>query len=72
MDPARQTRLRADRINKRIQKAYKELADLQNSCPHTNVTRTPKANTGNYDPSADRYWYEFKCPDCGKFWIKDQ
>lgn len=42
------------------------------SCQHPSATRTARANTGNYDPSADCYWYEFRCPDCGKFWTEDQ
>lgn len=68
MDPMKQIRLRAGRINKRIEKAQKELLDLQSSCPHTNHTKKHGANTGNYDPSADCYWTDFKCPDCGKWW----
>lgn len=46
--------------------------DLQNQCNHVNVDKTYKGNSGNYDPSANSYWIEFKCSDCGKFWTEDQ
>ena len=42
------------------------------TCKHPNLEKTHKSNTGNYDPSADSYWIEFKCPDCNKFWMEDQ
>ena len=44
----------------------------QNSCTHPGATRTPRANTGNYDPGCDSYWMECVCPDCGKRWQEDQ
>lgn len=59
-------------IDKNIKKYYKKLKELQEECPHTNVDKKYKGNTGNYDPSCDIYWIEFKCPDCGKFWTVEQ
>ena len=49
-----------------------QLATLQELCQHPNVEKTYKGNTGNYDPSADSYWIEWKCPDCKKYWMTDQ
>ena len=46
--------------------------NLQNECEHPNVTKTAKADTGNFCPQDDSYWYEFRCPDCGKFWTEPQ
>ena len=46
--------------------------ELQALCKHPDVTKKMCSNTGNYDPSADSYWYECKCPDCGKRWNEDQ
>lgn len=46
--------------------------ELQAVCTHPSVTKKACSNTGNYDPSADSYWYECKCPDCGKQWNEDQ
>ena len=34
--------------------------------------RFHKGDTGNYDPTCDRYWDECKCPDCDKFWMEDK
>jgi hypothetical protein len=59
-------------IEKNIDKCTQKLYDLQDECPHTNVDKKYKANTGNYDPSADSYWIELSCPDCGKWWMEDQ
>lgn len=74
----RQPRTRAGIIKKaaflrwQIVSAEQDLRTLQAACPHTQVTKVAKSNTGNYDPSVDSYWYEFSCPDCGKWWTEDQ
>lgn len=39
-------------------------------CPHESLLKKHRANTGNYDPSANSYWTEFTCLDCGKFWTE--
>lgn len=49
-----------------------KLVRLQASCKHPAVTKEPGADTGNYDPGMDRYWYDCKCPDCGKIWTEPQ
>jgi hypothetical protein len=59
-------------LKKRMLKLCKDIEDLQTLCTHPNATHTNKANTGNYDPSADSYWTEHKCPDCEHYWQTDQ
>lgn len=46
----------------------KRLKDLQESCPHPNLSFVNKCDVGNYDPSSDCYWTEYYCPSCGKAW----
>jgi hypothetical protein len=58
-------------IQAKINELEEQLQSLRESCTHPNVVKTHKADTGNYDPSTDCYWTEFKCPDCGKFWVKE-
>ena len=60
--------IRRERIEKKLDKLTKELIALREECQHPNVEVKHRANVGNYDPSADSYWTEHKCPDCGKFW----
>lgn len=64
-------RLAAKNIEDRKTRLISELKELQNFCTHPDVEKKYASNTGNYDPSADFYWIEFRCPDCGKFWSKD-
>lgn len=49
-----------------------DFAKLQATCTHPNLEKTYKSNTGNYDPTADSYWIEFRCPDCRARWNEDQ
>ncbi len=62
-----------------IKGLYKKLFEIQLKiesyqlkCKHINTIKTPRANTGNYDPNDDRYWFDCKCNDCNKFWTEDQ
>lgn len=71
MTPA-QVKRRLKTIQKNQDKWKLAEKDLQDSCPHVNVDKKYKGNSGNYDPSADSYWIEYRCPDCGKFWTEDQ
>ena len=59
-------------IEKKQEKWELEEKKLQDLCTHPVATENHRSNTGNYDPSADSYWIEYKCPDCDKFWIKEQ
>lgn len=45
---------------------------LQEECTHPSLSKIAKGSSGNYDPSNDCWWYECKCPDCGKYWHEDQ
>ena len=55
-----------------INDAKDVIRDLQKACSHENATFVNKGSTGNYDPSADAYWREHYCPDCGKQWFTDK
>jgi hypothetical protein len=65
-------RREADKINKKIREWQHRKDILQMTCQHEKVKKIPRANTGNYDPSQDCYWYECHCPGCDKFWMEDQ
>jgi hypothetical protein len=45
---------------------------LQAACKHQKHVKVAHANTGNYDPSADYYWYRIECLSCGKRWEEEQ
>ena len=59
-------------LHRKQVKLYEDLGHLQSLCEHPNVQKKHKGNTDNYDPQADRYWTEWTCPDCRKFWNTDQ
>ena len=68
-----------DRIVRRRQnidllaEIVREMRDkMQGNCLHPDVDKKYCGSTGNYDPSADGYWIDWSCPDCGKFWRTDQ
>jgi hypothetical protein len=46
-------------------------AENERVCKHPpkRLIKTHWSNTGNYDPSYNSYWTDFKCQVCGKFWI---
>jgi len=49
-----------------------KICELQEICQHPNVLKKHRGDTGNWDRGSDKYWIEFECPDCGKFWTEDQ
>jgi hypothetical protein len=55
-------------LYKQRENVDKKIKSYQDKCKHLNVNVIYRASTGNYDPSNDVYWMEFKCPDCDKFW----
>jgi hypothetical protein len=61
-----------DALEKQINILENKKEKLMNKCKHNNAVREYKGNTGNYDPSRDSYWIEYRCYDCGKFWTTDQ
>lgn len=67
-----QVRRRFKAIQKHQDKWKLAEKELQAACLHVNVDEKYKGNSGNYDSSADSYWIEYRCPDCGKFWTKEQ
>ncbi len=58
-------------IQEEIQRLVNKIVVLQNKCSHEGAMKTPRADTGCYDPSFDQYWMECKCERCGKFWHED-
>lgn len=62
------------RHQKKLAKHYKAIQEIQTACPHPAEHLTVKygANTGNYDPSEDCYWGDYKCQYCGKSWMGEQ
>ncbi len=58
-------------LRKEIDKIYKRIHRLQESCKHKHVTKKHGSNTGNYDPTQDCYWTDFTCLDCDKRWTED-
>lgn len=63
---------KVQRIIEKREDLLKQLMVLQEECTHPNVHKKGGSNTGNYDPSADAYWWTFNCPDCIKYWREDQ
>lgn len=63
---------KAQRLTAQIKGLQEELARVQKYCKHKRATKIARANTGNYDPMDDRYWYECECPTCLLTWYEDQ
>ena len=55
-----------------IEKCRVRIEKIRDRCPHTNKAVKHCGDTGNYDPTADCYWDENTCPDCGKRWDSNQ
>jgi hypothetical protein len=49
-----------------------KIKKYQEKCKHENVIKVAKADTGNWCPVDDEYWYECRCPDCDKRWTEPQ
>lgn len=71
MDEQKKIKNRVEKIKQKIEQLSFELADIREQCKHPNLITKHGADRGNYDPSLDRYWIDYKCPDCGKFWTQD-
>lgn len=67
---SKQVRRKYNLIIKRMNKATEDMRQLQKDCQHDNVKQEYKSDTGNYDPSMDMYWVEFRCEDCQAFWVE--
>jgi len=49
-----------------------ELLNLSKECPHLDLTYKYDGSSGNWDRSADIYYIDWKCQDCGKSWVTSQ
>jgi hypothetical protein len=56
------------KYKEKINDLYSKIDEIQEKCIHEHKNVIDKSDTGNYDPSEDIYWSEFKCLDCGKSW----
>ena len=65
----RRKRITIENKEKTLHEQRKQLQEL---CQHPNVDKKYGSNTGNYDPSCDAYWIDWRCPDCDKRWITEQ
>jgi len=68
----KQIKKRLEEIKKKYQLARLEELKLQTACPHADLTYVYLGSTGNYDPSADSTWIDWKCSDCEKQWRTPQ
>ena len=57
-------------LERRLTTVQNDLAVLRTQCPHADVKRTPKSDTGNWCAADDRYWVACECLDCGKHWTE--
>ena len=56
------------KLQKKIVESQLKIYQLQDVCPHENVTSKYGANTGGYDgPNFDVYWIDVTCKDCGQW-----
>lgn len=61
------------RLNDKISLLRAEIKVIQDDlCGHVNHTKKYDGNSGNYDPSADSYWIDWECKDCGKMMTTPQ
>lgn len=45
-----------------------KIEKIQSKCPHTKLEKKYGSNTGNLSELDDRYWIDYFCPNCKKFW----
>lgn len=66
LDDVKKIRAEIDKLEDVIEKIQDEV------CKHPNVIKTSGFSTVGYDLNSDRYWYDYDCPDCGKYWRVEQ
>lgn len=66
------TKKNVERLDGLIEKLVAEREQAREKCRHNNTVHRFFSDTGNYDPTQDCYWIEFRCYDCGKVWTEDQ
>lgn len=62
------------KLEKELSKINKKIQEIREKCPHPDKTleKINIGDTGNYDPSSDRYYSNFFCARCGERWTEDQ
>jgi len=65
-------RARYSELKFQYEALHNAFSNLQKVCKHKNTLTTYDSDTGNYDRSQDKYWIEYKCYDCGKYWETPQ
>lgn len=62
-----------EEYEKQISELYAKIQAIQNECSHpkAGLKETRKGDSGNYDPTQDRYWTEYNCGLCKKHWVVD-
>ena len=61
------------KLNSELDVIKAKIKILQDQCTHPKEALWEKyqSNTGNYDPTCDCYWIEYRCGICDKFWTKE-
>ena len=73
MIPPKQIKNKVTRLNKKLQNIQNQILELQEMCDHSgDLIYEYHGSSGNYDPSNNGYWIEWRCHDCGKFWTTTQ
>lgn len=62
-----------DKYKQQIKEITEIINRIQDECNHPSIvlTKTHGSNIGNYDPSADCYWTDFRCSLCEKEWTEE-
>jgi hypothetical protein len=73
-DEYREFKTKHDELKAEARLANANLEVHVASCKHPKeyVKKVAKANTGNWCPDDDHYWYECKCSLCESQWHEDQ
>ena len=65
---------RVSEYKERISQLNNLIEEIQDQCSHPEkaINKIAKSNTGNFDPSEDKYWYHCYCTLCEKSWNESQ
>jgi hypothetical protein len=58
-------------LQNKIKVLNSSIIEIQENCPHHNLTYTKRGSTGNWYRE-DSFWYVWKCLVCDKQWNTDQ
>lgn len=59
-------------IQKLTEEYHNAVKSIQDRCKHRYLEKTYKSDTGNWCKADDRYWIEYKCPECLKSWEEEK